>query len=70
MNLFKRFFVKKHRWRTTHTNKWQHSTREVCAKCGLVREIKTASRLMVKWVYSDGRESEEFTYFTDETSIK
>jgi len=62
--------VKKHSWRTTHTNGYQHSTREVCKGCGLVREIETANKLMVKWVYSDKTESKEFNHFSNETIVK
>ena len=64
------FKPKCHQWKTTHVNNWQHSTREVCKLCGYTRKIETASNLMVKWVYSDGLESEEFTHFTDNARVK
>jgi len=47
-----------------------HSTGEVCKVCGMTREIESASQLMVKWVYSDGTESEEFNHFSKETMVK
>lgn len=71
IGLIKKLFKPKcHKWKTTHTNSWMHSTREKCKVCGMTREIESASQLMVKWVYSDGAESKEFDHFTDETMIK
>ena len=66
------FKPKCHKWKTTHVNAWQHSTAETCKLCGLKREIEinTKSQLMVKWVYSDGTESEEFNHFTDNARVK
>ena len=66
-NLFK---PKRHKWKTTHVNVWQHSTREVCKSCSLTRELYPENQLMVKWVYSDGTESEEFNHFTDNSRVK
>jgi len=58
----------KHRWRTTHTNKWQHSTKQECG-CGLNRcfeyyqnkdEIKGMPWNQGRWVWSNGEESKYY----------
>ena len=52
----------KHRWNTTHTNRWQHATSQKC-KCGEVRkfsyklnadEINGMPWDKGDWLYSDG----------------
>ena len=56
----------KHRWQTTHTNKWIHPTRQKCS-CGLVRnfeympnadDIKGMPWDKGHWVWSNGLTSE------------
>lgn len=53
----KYLFRHRHNWQTTHVNRYQHPTRQMC-KCGLVRDIETVKFGECKWVYSDGTESE------------
>jgi len=60
MNLFKH----KHRWETTHTNKWQIPTRQIC-KCGLMRETQRPEPyvpLSFQWIYSNGVISETYSH--------
>ena len=71
IKLIKKLFKPKcHQWQTTHTNRYQHSTREVCTMCSLTRCIESGDLLMVKWVYSDGSTSKEFSHFSSETRVK
>lgn len=71
IEFFKNLFKPKcHKWKTTHVNRFQHSTVEVCKLCDLTREIESTNNLMCKWVYSDGTESEEFNHFTDNSRVK
>ena len=60
-----------HSWRTTHTNKWQHPTRQKC-QCGLIREFeyypekekrKGPLWKQGRWVWSNGEESKYSTHF-------
>ena len=48
----KELLFPKHQWKTTHVNRWQHPTRQVCNKTGLIREIETKG-LNCRWIYSD-----------------
>jgi len=67
MNILKWLFGHRHNWETTHVNRWEHPTRQICldGKCGLTRKIEKGERkLMVKWDYSDGHETEEFDHFS------
>ena len=57
MKFITRIFKHKHKFNTTHTNKFQHPTRQTC-KCGLKRNLKTVEFGWCKWIYSDGTESE------------
>lgn len=57
INIIKKIFRHRHKWETTHTNKWYHPTRQIC-KCGCVREVETKSPLMSRWSYSDGTKGE------------
>lgn len=62
MKLFN-IFKHKHKWETTHTNKWMIPTRQICGKCGIIREASTSianAPLTYHWVYSDGTISEPF----------
>ena len=52
----------KHKWETTHTNKWIHPTRQKC-RCGLIRNFEYKGNAdSIKgmpwdkghWVLSDG----------------
>ena len=62
-------YTHRHRWRTTHTNRWQIPTRQEC-RCGLSREVSSDRQTIpelehigdggwpdftFRWLYSDGR---------------
>jgi len=58
-------FKHRHKWTTTHTNKWYHPTRQECM-CGASREFSYYPEEirpvgmpweMGRWVHSDGTES-------------
>jgi hypothetical protein len=66
--MFGSLFTREHRhkWQTSHTNKWMHPTRQWC-KCGAARHVETNPERMVipgvpgewprleyRWVHSDG----------------
>lgn len=61
MSIFN-LFRHRHHWETTHTNRWQHPTRQKC-KCGVTRscelkpnadEINGMPWKKHNWVQSDG----------------
>lgn len=57
MNIIKNIFKHRHKWVTTHENRYGLPTRQFCV-CGVSREVKTISQtLTYKWVQSDGVES-------------
>ena len=53
----------RHKWVTTHTNKWMIATRQICKGCGLVRKADTrlsSDPLTYCWKYSDGKISKPY----------
>lgn len=38
INWIRNLFKHRHKWETTHTNRWQHPTRQKC-RCGVVRNF-------------------------------
>ena len=65
MMLLRKLFRHRHKWATTHTNKWMVATRQVC-KCGVTREFEfypdRDARIgmpweLGRWVSSDGTET-------------
>jgi hypothetical protein len=49
-------FKHRHKWETTHVNRYQHATAQVC-KCGAKRSLETRGFGNCVWVYEDGSES-------------
>ncbi len=65
VGLWKWVFRHRHRWETTHTNRWMVATRQKCA-CGVTRSFefypdREERRGMPwekgRWVWSDGTET-------------
>lgn len=64
MSFLRRLLRHRHKWETTHTNRWMVATRQVC-RCSVVREFEfypdRESRVgmpweLGRWVCSDGLE--------------
>lgn len=52
----------KHKWITTHTNKWMIPTKQACSHCDETREVDAAAAkqdLHFCWKFSDGSHSAE-----------
>jgi len=58
VNWLKRLFKHRHKWETTHTNKWQHPTAQICTKCTETRNFVVSSFGEGYWLYANGDKSQ------------
>lgn len=56
VNTILSLFKHRHKWETTHVNRFQHPTAQKC-KCGAKRELETRGLGNCVWIYDDGSES-------------